>query len=71
MTKIKVNASVLESLPNVQFLLELENKQKIRAYLSGRMNKNKIKVLPGDKVVVELSPTIPVSNQVGRIVYRK
>lgn len=67
----KANAYVLESLPNLQFLIELEDKKQIRAYLSGRMNMNKIKVLPGDKVMVELSPTIPTANQIGRIIYRK
>ena len=68
---IKSSAYVVEALPNTQFLVELENKKQIRAYLSGKMRKFKIKVLVGDNVIIELSPLIPISNQVGRIILRK
>lgn len=68
---IKMSACIIEALPNVQFLVELENGKQIRAYLSGRMNINRIKVLIGDTVIVELSPNIPILNQIGRIVIRK
>lgn len=68
---IKMSACVLEALRNNQFLVKLENDKQIRAYLCGKMNRNKIRVLVGDKVVVELSPTLYISNQVGRIIYRK
>ena len=68
---MKMIASIIEALPNIQFLVELEDGKQVRAYLSGKMNKYKIKIIPGDTVVVELSPTIPISNQIGRIVLRK
>lgn len=68
---IKMSASIVEVLPNIQFLVELENKKQIRAYLSGKMNIHRIRVLLGDHVVVEVSPTIPILNQVGRIILRK
>lgn len=68
---IRTSAHIIEALPNIQFLVELENGKQIRAYLSGKMNMYRIKVLPGDDVVIELSPTIPVLNQVGRIILRK
>lgn len=65
---IEVEASVTEALPNTMFRVELENGHKVLAYLSGRMKMNRIKILPGDKVTVQLSPYDLTR---GRIVYRK
>jgi translation initiation factor IF-1 len=62
-----VQATVLETLPNAMFKVELENKHQVLAHISGRMRKNFIKILPGDKVLVELSPYDLTR---GRIVYR-
>ncbi|HEX2489077.1 MAG TPA: translation initiation factor IF-1 [Blastocatellia bacterium] len=64
---IEVQATVLETLPNAMFKVELENKHRVLAHISGRMRKNFIKILPGDKVLVELSPYDLTR---GRIVYR-
>ena len=64
---IEVQATVLETLPNAMFKVELENKHKVLAHISGRMRKNFIKILPGDKVIVELSPYDLTR---GRIIYR-
>lgn len=64
---IEVRARVLEPLPNAMFRVELENKHKILAHISGRMRKNFIRILPGDEVLVELSPYDLTR---GRIVYR-
>ena len=64
---IEVQATVLETLPNAMFKVELVNKHQVLAHISGRMRKNFIKILPGDKVLVELSPYDLTR---GRIVYR-
>ena len=64
---IEVTGVVLESLPNAMFRVELENKHTVLAHISGKMRMNFIKILPGDKVTVELSP-YDLSR--GRIVYR-
>jgi translation initiation factor IF-1 len=64
---IEVQATVLETLPNAMFKVELENKHQGLAHISGRMRKNFIKILPGDRVLVELSPYDLTR---GRIVYR-
>lgn len=64
---IEVSALVVETLPNAMFRVELENKHQVLAHISGKMRKNFIKILPGDKVVVELSPYDLTR---GRIVYR-
>jgi translation initiation factor IF-1 len=64
---IEVQATVLETLPNAMFKVELENKHQVLAHISGRMRKNFIKILPGDRVMVELSPYDLTR---GRIVYR-
>lgn len=65
---IEVNAVVLETLPNATFRVELEgSKHQVLAHVSGKMRKNFIRILPGDRVVVELSP-YDLSR--GRIVYR-
>jgi translation initiation factor IF-1 len=67
---IKKSAVVLESLPNIQFKVKIESGQEIRAYLCGKMNQNKIKVLVGDKVVVEIPQFIKIENCIGRIIRR-
>ncbi len=53
---IEFEGRILESLPNAMFRVELENGHKILAHISGKMRKHFIKILPGDKVKVELSP---------------
>ena len=53
---IEVTATVLEPLPNAMFRVELDNKHQVLAHISGKMRKNFIRILPGDKVAVELSP---------------
>jgi translation initiation factor IF-1 len=64
---IQVEGTVAEALPNASFRVELENGHKVLAHISGKMRMNFIKILPGDKVTVELSP-YDLSR--GRIVYR-
>lgn len=64
---VQVEGTVVEPLPNAMFRVELENKHKVLAHISGKMRKNFIRILPGDKVLVELSP-YDVTR--GRIVYR-
>ena len=65
---IKVEGVVLETLPNAMFKVELENKHQVLAHISGKMRMHFIKILPGDKVTVELSP-YDLSR--GRITYRE
>jgi translation initiation factor IF-1 len=64
---IQVEGSVVETLPNASFRVELENKHIINAHISGKMRMNYIRILPGDKVLIELSPYDLTR---GRIVYR-
>lgn len=64
---IEVQGTVLESLPNAQFRVKLENGHVILGYLCGRMRQNYIRVLPGDRVTVSLSP---YDLSKGRIVFR-
>jgi len=65
---IEVTATVLDTLPNAMFKGELEdNKHQVLAHISGKMRKNFIRILPGDRVLVELSP-YDLSR--GRITYR-
>ena len=66
--KIEVEGVVVEPLPNAMFRVKLENKHEILAHISGRMRKYFIKIEPGDKVTVELSPYDLTR---GRITYRK
>ena len=65
--KIEVEGVVIEALPNTQFMIQLENGHKILAYLSGKMRKNYIRILLGDRVRVEMSVYDPSR---GRITYR-
>ena len=53
---IEFEGVVLESLPNAMFLVELPNGHKIMGHISGKLRMNYIKILPGDKVTVEISP---------------
>ncbi|NJD57552.1 MAG: translation initiation factor IF-1 [Nitrospirae bacterium] len=64
---IEVQGTIVETLPNAMFRVELENGQVILAYVSGKMRMNFIKILPGDKVTIELSPYDLTK---GRITYR-
>lgn len=64
---IEVVGTVVETLPNATFRVELENKHKVLAHVSGKMRKYFIRILPGDKVKMELSPYDLTR---GRIVYR-
>ncbi|WP_041366787.1 translation initiation factor IF-1 [Natranaerobius thermophilus] len=64
---IEVEGTVVEPLPNAMFRVELENGHKILAHVSGKIRMNYIRILPGDKVKVELSP-YDLSR--GRITYR-
>ncbi|HEX7485624.1 MAG TPA: translation initiation factor IF-1 [Vicinamibacterales bacterium] len=64
---IEVTGVVLESLPNAMFRVELENKHRVLAHVSGKMRKNFIRILTGDRVLIELSPYDLTR---GRITYR-
>ncbi len=64
---IEVEGTVIETLPNAMFRVELENGHRILAHISGKMRMHFIKILPGDKVTVELSPYDLTR---GRITYR-
>ncbi|ACS80450.1 MULTISPECIES: translation initiation factor IF-1 [Maridesulfovibrio] len=64
---IAVNGIVEEALPNAMFRVELENGHEVLAHISGKMRKFRIRVMPGDKVTVELSPYDLTR---GRITYR-
>lgn len=65
---IEMDGKVLETLPNAMFRVELENGHKMLAHISGKMRMHFIKILPGDKVKVEISP-YDLSR--GRIIYRE
>ncbi len=65
--KIEVEGTVVEALPNTQFLVQMENGHRILAYLSGKMRKYYIRILLGDRVKVEMSMYDPTR---GRIIYR-
>jgi translation initiation factor IF-1 len=64
---IEVQGTILETLPNATFKVQLESGQVVMAYISGKMRMHFIKILPGDKVTVELSPYDLTK---GRITYR-
>jgi translation initiation factor IF-1 len=65
---IEVKGTVLETLPNAMFRVELENGHRVLAHISGKMRMHFIKILAGDKVIVELSPYDLTR---GRITYRE
>jgi len=64
--KDRINGLVIEALPGTTFKVELENGKEVLAYLAGKMRLHYIKVMPGDKVALEMSP----DGSRGRIVYR-
>ena len=64
---VTVEGTVVEPLPNAMFRVELENGHKVLAHISGKMRMHFIRILPGDKVIVELSPYDLTR---GRIIYR-
>jgi translation initiation factor IF-1 len=64
---IEVEGTVMEALPNTQFRVELDNGHNVLAHISGKMRMNYIRILPGDRVKVELSP---YDLDRGRITYR-
>jgi translation initiation factor IF-1 len=66
-TVTKITGVVIEALPNTQFRVQLEDEKLILAHLAGRMRLHRIRVMPGDQVVVELTP---YDDSKGRIVYR-
>jgi len=65
--RIEVEGKVITVLPNTMFRVELANEHKVLAHISGKMRKHYIKILPGDRVLVELSP-YDLSR--GRVTYR-
>ncbi|WP_456446582.1 translation initiation factor IF-1 [Oceanithermus sp.] len=65
---IRAEGVVLEALPNTQFKVKLDSGLEILAYVSGKMRMHYIRILPGDRVVVEITPYDPGK---GRIIYRK
>ena len=64
---IEVEGTVIEKLPNVMFRVELSNKHVVLAHISGKLRMNFIRILPGDKVTIELSP---YDLDKGRIIWR-
>ncbi|HXV19332.1 MAG TPA: translation initiation factor IF-1 [Candidatus Omnitrophota bacterium] len=64
---VQVEGTVVEALPNAMFRVELQNQHKVLAHVSGKMRMNFIRILPGDKVMLELSPYDLTR---GRIIYR-
>lgn len=64
---IEVEGTILEALPNATFQVELQNGHKILAHVSGKLRMNFIRILPGDKVTIEMSPYDLTK---GRIIYR-
>ncbi|HLG22777.1 MAG TPA: translation initiation factor IF-1 [Candidatus Manganitrophaceae bacterium] len=64
---IEAQGTIIETLPNAMFRVELENGHRILAHISGKMRMHYIKILPGDKVTIELSPYDLTR---GRITYR-
>jgi translation initiation factor IF-1 len=65
--KLELEGRVVESLPNTEFVVELENKHRIKCHVSGKIRMYYIRILPGDRVTVELSPYDLTR---GRITYR-
>ena len=64
---IEIEGIVVEKLPNAMFKVELENGHQVLAHISGKLRKNFIRILPGDKVTLELSP---YDLSKGRIIWR-
>lgn len=66
-SSIKIDGTILEALPNATFRVVLENGHEVLAHISGKMRMHYIKILPGDKVAIEMSP---YDLSKGRIVFR-
>ena len=66
-TAIEQDGTIVETLPNAMFKVELENKHVVLAHISGKLRMNFIRILPGDKVTIELSP---YDLSKGRIIWR-
>ena len=64
---IKIEGTVKESLPNAMFRVELKNGHRVLAHVAGKLRRNLIRILPGDRVTMEMSPYDLTK---GRIVYR-
>ena len=64
---IEIEGTVVENLPNAMFLVELVNGHQVLAHISGKLRMNYIRILPGDKVTIELSP---YDLSKGRIIWR-
>ena len=64
---IEVEGTILEKLPNAMFQVQLENGQQVLAHISGKLRMNFIRILPGDKVTIEMSPYDLTK---GRIIWR-
>lgn len=64
---IEVEGKIVEKLPNATFMVELENGHRIIAHISGRLRMNFIRIIPGDKVLIEMSPYDLTK---GRIIWR-
>ncbi|MFN3267521.1 MAG: translation initiation factor IF-1 [Deinococcales bacterium] len=65
---IRTEGVILEALPNTTFMVKLDSGHELLSYVSGKMRMNYIRILPGDRVVLEISKYDPTK---GRIVYRK
>jgi translation initiation factor IF-1 len=65
---LRVEGRIVEALPNTQFTVELEDGHRILAHIAGKMRKNFIRIVPGDRVTVEITP---YDLSKGRIVYRE
>ena len=65
---IRIDGIIEETLPNTQFMVELENGHKVLAHIAGKMRKNFIRIVPGDRVTIEITPYDLTK---GRIVYRE
>ena len=64
---VEISGTVVEKLPNAMFQVELENGHRVLAHISGKLRMNYIRILPGDKVILELSPYDLTK---GRIIWR-
>jgi translation initiation factor IF-1 len=65
---IRTEGKIVEALPNTQFMVELDNGHRVLAHIAGKMRKNFIRIVPGDRVTVEITPYDFFK---GRIVYRE
>jgi translation initiation factor IF-1 len=65
---LRIEGRIVEALPNTQFMVELEDGHRILAHIAGKMRKNFIRIVPGDRVTIEITP---YDLSKGRIVYRE